>query len=508
MAKSGRSSGLLLVVLALLVAGAAGGYFYWKGKQPKPFELTTTTVTRGDVRQAITATGDIESVTTIDVSSTISGQIIDLFVDFNTPVKTGQLLARIDPATYQSRLRQAEADLMSTEANNTLVRLNTERIRELRAKNLVSQQELDQGEAQLKQSNAQLQTRQAAVEDAKVNLSRCEIKSPIDGIVLSRNTEKGKTVSASTSAPTLFVIVNDLTKMQINAAVAEADIGSIELGQPVNFTVDAFPGRQFRGTITQIRNLAKANQNVVTYETLIEVRNDDLKLKPGMTANVSIIAAEKRNTLRVSNSALRTRIPEELLPKAPPPAPAAPAKTDAKAASAEGAGDKSAATTAAPAKPMTEEEKRRAMRDLLREASGGVQGRPTPEIIAKAQQLAKERNLDVDFSQMGRGRGGDRGERASGTAAAPVERTVYKLMSNDPKDPKLEPVTIKLGITDGITTEVIEGVNEGDVLVTAAIRPGSAVAQGAPSNNPFTGGGQRGFGGAGGGGGGGRRGGF
>ncbi len=351
----------------------------------------------------------------------------------------------------------------------------------------------------LKQSEAQLQTRQSAVEDANTNLQRCTIYSPIDGIVLARLTDKGRTVSASTSAPTLFTIVNDLTKMQISAAVAEADIGSIEVGQDVTFTVDAFSNRSFRGRVTQVRNAAKVNQSVVSYDTIVEVSNDDLKLKPGMTANVSIVVAQRNGTLRVANSTLRVRVPPEVVLK-----PAA------------SAGDKmaDAAKSAAPA--MSDADRRRVSTEIMQQVGwtpGG--GTPaTPEMIEKATKIAKEKGLEIDFSRfanMGQGRtgGGRRGggtaERA-GTIATVTTRTLYKLNASDPNNKMAEPISVKLGITDGLYTEVIEGLAEGDELVSSVTMPGATAslmqAPGGAAANPFQGG-SRGVGGMGGGGGGG-----
>ena len=497
-----RSSSGLIITLTLLVAAGAGAWYYMRPGADKTPEFSTAKVSRGDVQQVVTATGGLEAVTSVDVSSQISGLIVEINVDYNSPVKKGQILAKLDPATYESRLSSAKAQLANTTANFNLVRLNTERSRTLRTQNLVSQAELDQAEAQLAQSQAQMLIQQAAVETAKVDLARCTIYSPIDGIVIDRIALVGKTVSASTSAPTLFTIANDLAQMQISAAVAEADIGTIEDKQNVNFTVDAYPSRQFRGRISQIRNAPKTQSNVVTYETIIDVRNEDLKLKPGMTANVSIIIAQRTGTLKIGNNALRVRIPENLLP---PPAPVA-------AAPAMGADGKPAPATAAKTdapKPLTDEQRRTAMRDIMRDVgfSFGAGGPPSPEIIAKMEALAKERGLDLDFSRMtGGGRGGGGGGRGGNTPAsnAPVVRTLYKLVGTDPKTQRAEPVQVKLGISDGISTEIIEGVAEGDVLITAVTIPGVAAAPAGQAGAPSALTGNRGFGGGGGGGGGGR----
>ncbi len=463
MAKSGTFAKSLVYVLILGAAGV-GGWFYFKKQAVKPPEVLSTTVNRGEVIQSVTATGDLQAVTSVDVSSQVSGLMVEVLVDFNDEVKIGQVLARLDPATYEARLNQAKADLASTTASNTLTRLNTERIRELRTKNLVSQQELDQAEAQLAQSDASLLTRRSAVADAEVNLARCTILSPIDGIVLDRQTEVGKTVSASLNAPTLFTIVNDLAKMQINAAVAEADIGSIADGQNVNFTVDAFPNRQFRGRVSQIRNLPQSAQSVVVYSTIIDVDNRDLMLKPGMTANVSIIIAQRENALVISNAALRARIPDEFRPPAPS-RPGAPA-------GAAGAGG----------------DAREQMTKLMAEAGFTPgSGPPSAEVMAKVRALAEERGIQLPERTMGGGRGanGGGGTRGSRGGATTNAGTVYRLVESTPA-PKVEAVPVRLGITNGSITEVVEGLNEGDVLATSITIPGAPVSSSSTQmNNPF-----------------------
>ncbi len=451
MAKSGSSKlWLFIVVIAILGAGA---YFYLKRTATPPAEFVTTTITRSDIIQSVTATGDLQPVTTVEISSQISGLIKEVLVDFNSQVKQGDLLARIDPATYEVRLNSARAQLANTRANHTLVKLNTERTRALRAKELVSQQELDQAEAQLTQAEAQLQIQQASVQTAEVDLARCNLYAPIDGIVMDRLADVGKTVAASLNAPKLFSLAADLTKMQIEADVAEGDIGSVELGQTVNFSVDAYPNRQFRGRVSQIRNSPVIVQNVVTYVTIIDVTNDDLKLKPGMTANVSVITARKEDVLRIANSALRVRIPEKLLPAKPEAADAP--------------------------KPATREQ----IQQLMTEA-GASQGsrRMSPEVRARLLQLAKERNLELP-SRLTRG-----GDDENGGV---ITRTVYKL-AGTANAPKVIPVTIKTGITDGSATEIIEGLEPGDTLITSVSQPGAKPASGAAAaSNPFSGGGPR-----------------
>ncbi len=523
MAKS-KSYGGLIVLLLVLGAAGGGGWYYFRGKAEVKPEFQTTKVGRGDIIQSVTATGDLQPVVTVDIGAQVSGQIKEVLVDFNSIVKAGDVLARIDESTPVQRLKQAEADLESTKATNKLQQLNVERTRELFSKKLVSQQELDNVEAQLAQSNATLLTRNAAVANAKLDLERTVITAPIDGMVLDRKTDKGRTVNASMNAPTLFTLVQNLTRMQINAAVAEADIGSIAEGQEVKFSVDAFPNVPFRGTVRQVRNAATANQSVVSYATIIDVNNDDLKLKPGMTANVSIIVQQKLGVLRVENGALRVRLPQELLPKAPaaaaPAAAGAASATVAKSGEKKGAEKAGAPATGTPA-TMTDDERMRLTMEVIREVGFERGTPPSPDQIAKAKQLAKDKGLDPDLvaARMampgGRGKrgdgGGGGGSRGSfgggggrpGGAGGSGERgfnntiftrTIYKLVDPAAAEKKVEPVTAKLGISDGFYTEVLEGLTEGDTVVKGVTLPGAApvlAGQAGPSN-PFSGGSSRG----------------
>ena len=461
MAKS-RIFGTLIGATAVVGAAAVGWYFLGNRAGPPP-QLTSVAISRGDITQGVTATGTVQAVTVVDVSSQISGLISEVLVDYNARVKQGDVLARIDPATYDSRVRQAEAQLANTRANYNLVRLNAERVRNLHDKNLVSAQELDQSEAQFAQSEAQLQIQNAAVENSKVDLSRCTIYAPIDGIVIDRLAEVGRTVAASLNAPTLFTIVNDLSKMQIAASVAEADIGSIVNGQDVQFTVDAYPTRQFRGRVSQVRNSPKTEQSVVVYATIIDVDNTDGALKPGMTANVTIVIARRNGALRLPNAALRLRAPEELLTGAPPPEQPA----------AAGATETAAQTPSAP-RQRGSGEGREGMRQLFQEAgiSFGA-GPPAPEALAKLRELAAERGIELPERF-----------RAAPAADAIVSRVVYRA-AGTPDKPKLEPVRVKLGISDGSATEIVEGLAEGDKIVTAVA--GASTTATRPAANPFSG---------------------
>ena len=496
MAKS-KSYGGLIVLLLVVAAGAGGAWYYFRTKGEVKPEFQTTKVSRGDITQVVTATGDLQPVVTVDIGAQVSGQIKEVLVDFNSKVKAGDVLAKIDESTPTQRLRQAEADLKSAEANNQLLQINAQRTKELAEKNLVSQQEVDSVTAQLAQSNATMLTRKAAVENAKLDLERTVITAPIDGMVLDRKTDKGRTVNASMNAPTLFTLVNDLTKMQINAAVAEADVGLIAEGQPVKFTVDAFPNVNFTGTVRMVRNAATTNQSVVSYATIIDVNNEDLKLKPGMTANVSIIVQQRPGVVRVANGALRVRVPPELLPKS--------------AASAGAGGN-----VAKSGSNMTDDERMRAVVEVMR-ASGYERGTPaSPDQIEKAKVLAKEKGLDPDMvaarmaTPGGRKRGEGGGDRGGGSrgggrgASGPggsgergfnntiVTRTLYRIADPAAVEKKLEPVSVRLGVSDGFSTEVLDGLHEGDTIVTGVTLPGATpVAQGPGGmNNPFQSGGR------------------
>ncbi|HVZ63280.1 MAG TPA: efflux RND transporter periplasmic adaptor subunit [Lacunisphaera sp.] len=494
MASSGRSYVKYLILLAVLAAGAVGYIYYRRTEaEAKAPEFTTTTVSRGDITQVVTATGTLDAVLSVDVGSQISGQIKELFADFNTPVKEGQKLVEIDPATYQQRVRQAEADLGSAEANYTLNELNAKRTQDLFDKKLVTAQDNDQAQAQLKQAKSTLQTKQAALDNAKVDLSRCTIFSPIDGVVISKQTEVGKTVAASMNVPVLFTIANDLAKMQITAAVAEADIGAVEVGQSVTFTADAFPNRTFHGTVTQVRNAPKTVSNVVTYDTIISVENRDLKLRPGMTANVSIIVQERPNALKVANAALRVRIPEGLEVRRP----AQEAKAGAPATAAgqgerrRGGGEGGGGSRAGGGgggggmrgffANLTPEQ-----REKLRAINAEVgvdyrSGPPTPEQREQIRKLMVERGVITaeQAAEMG-------GGRAGGTNAV-VTRTVYRLPGGN-ANAVPEAVSVKVGITDGLASEIVDGVKEGDVLVTSVTLPNGGTAAPGRPNNPFSGG--------------------
>ena len=271
----------------------------------------TVAVTRGPITQAVTATGTLNPVQNVQVGSQVSGNIQELFADFNSIVKAGQVIAQIDPVVFQANVNQAKGDLDNAQAALELARLNAARTQALVAKQNSAQSDLDQATANLHQAEANVKIKEGALEKAQADLDHCTITSPIDGMVISRNVDVGQTVAASLQAPVIFQIANDLTKMQIDANVAEADVGGVAVDQDVDFTVDAFPTQTFHGKVVQVRNAPITVQNVVTYDTVIGVTNPDLKLKPGMTANVSIISAHKDDVLKIPNGALRFRMPDE-----------------------------------------------------------------------------------------------------------------------------------------------------------------------------------------------------
>ena len=308
---------LILIVIALAV------YFSF-GNKEQEVDYRTEKAVRGDIVETVTATGTVNAVTTVLVGTQVSGTIKDIYVDFNSPVKKGQLIARIDPATFEAEVAQARANLLAAKANlekseATLVdtKRTMERNRELLSKNLIAQSDLDTAEtnyetskAQVSVSKSQVAQTEAALKVAETNLGYTKIISPVDGVVISRNVDVGQTVAASFQTPTLFTIAEDLTKMQIDASVDEADIGRVASGQDVEFTVDSYPDITFHGNVSQVRNAPISVENVVTYDVVIKVDNPELKLKPGMTANVSIILMKKSGVLKIPNAALRLNLTE------------------------------------------------------------------------------------------------------------------------------------------------------------------------------------------------------
>jgi HlyD family secretion protein len=323
MSARGRRGAGRLAWLALVAAGLAAGAVAWSCAQREDAAgaYLTEAADRGEIAATVLATGIVEPVTTVQVGTYVSGPIRELFVDFNSPVTKGQLVAKIDPAPFEVKVRQAEANLANARASLEkaraalrLARLTLDRNRELRGRELISQGELDASESQHAQARAQLaleeagvQQAEAALEEARINLAYTDIRSPVDGVVVSRSVDVGQTVAASFQTPTLFQIAQDLGKMQVRANVSESDIGYVREAQAASFGVDAWPGRVFEGRVVQVRNAPVTVQNVVTYDVVIEVENPDHALKPGMTATVTIVADRREDALRVPLRALRFR---------------------------------------------------------------------------------------------------------------------------------------------------------------------------------------------------------
>jgi len=324
-----------LWLLAVVVSGAGLG---WYLNQPGAsiLDYETVLVSRGNLTQVVTASGQLNPVVKVEVGSQISGIIEKLFVDFNSQVKEGQLIAQLDPATYEANLIQAQGNLANVNAGLELAQLGADRAKALQDDKLSAKADFERAMADLHQAEAAVKISEGALKKTQVDLARCAIYAPVDGIVISRNVNVGQTVAASLSAPTLFLIANDLSKMQIEADVAEADIGLVGVGQDVEFTVDAFPGQTFSGKVTQVRNAPKIEVGVVTYVTIIEVKNPELKLKPGMTANVTVIVARRDNALRIPSAALRFRPPKASEAK----------KSEPHAAVAEAKGEKKSGSSA------------------------------------------------------------------------------------------------------------------------------------------------------------------
>lgn len=310
------------ILIGVLIAAALGSaaFFLFKGNKDE-MNFKTEKVAKGDIVSSITASGAVNAVTTVLVGTQVSGTIKNIYVDFNSVVKQGQLIAQIDPAIFEAQVEQAKANLLSAKANvekANVALADTQRTlkrqKELFAKNLIAMSDVDAaGTAhdaavtQVSAAKAQMAQTEAALKITETNLRYTKIVSPVNGTVVSRNVDTGQTVAASFQTPTLFNIAQDLTKMQVNSSVAEADIGKIQIGQPVEFTVDAYPDSPFKGSVSEIRNAPVTVQNVVTYDVVVKVDNPELKLKPGMTANVSIIVSSKSDVLRIPNAALRFR---------------------------------------------------------------------------------------------------------------------------------------------------------------------------------------------------------
>jgi HlyD family secretion protein len=481
---------ILVLIIAAVVAVAA---FTIRDKE-KP-QYFTSTVSKGDISDVVEATGTINAVTTVQVGSQVSGTIMNLYADFNSRVKKGQIIAKLDPSLFQGALSQAEADLANAKANVASAQANYakakaaalqakqdyDRTAGLTQQGVMSQQQLDAAkasydaavaqvdanDASTSQAKAQVLQKQAAVQVARTNVDHCTIMAPIDGTVVARSVDVGQTVAASLQAPTLFTIAQDLTKMQVYAKTDESDVGQMRTGQNVSFKVDAFPKDTFRGQVSQVRMNATTVQNVVTYDTIIDFANTDMRLFPGMTAYVSIPVAEVSNVVRVPNGALRYK-PDD----------------------AQALLEKNGMTGG-------------------QGGRGGQQGPGNQTANANGGAAAGGGGTGDGGGNRRRGggaaganaaTGGDTGQPGGG--AAPVAHreqkqdvaTVWKLLP----DKTLQPVRVKLGITDHTVSEVVQvlrgELKEGDALVI-----GASASKAASGSAPRPGMAPGGAGGAGGG---------
>lgn len=481
-----KSSGGWKWALVLLVVGAAGGGYYWYTTRSvhSTVDYKTAALSRGDIVQSVTANGQLTPVMSVQVGSQISGIIKDIKVDFNSQVTSNQVIAQIDPSTYQQNIAQAEADLASAMAALEFAQLSSKRALELRKNELISTSELEKAQVDLHQAEAVVKMREAALNKNKVDLERTTIYAPIDGVVISRNIDVGQTVAVSFNSPTLFLIANDLRNMRIEAMVSEADVGGLAVGQKVNFTVDAFVNRQFQGKITQVRYAPITNQNVVSYISIVEVNNDDLKLRPGMTANATIVTAERLNVPRVPNAALRFRPPESAAAKGA-------TNATAKAGSASATNQAPIATSGPyaglPTPPWAADGRR-----PTPEERDKWEATLTPEQREQARQIRERmRQRMAEGGTGGGGPGAGAGSRLPrNNPEGPATRTIYVLeknLANGKEVPVLKPVTVKTGIADASYTEILEGLKEGDVVITGVNLPATAVAARPGGSSPFGG---------------------
>ena len=317
----------LAVLIGLVVLAAAAVAYYRSTRTDGLPAVVTAMVTRGDIVETVDATGTLEALTTVQVGTQVSGTIKALYADFNSRVRRGQVIARLEPSLFETQVEQARASLARLEAEAQRAAAQRDdaerklaRARQLADQQLIPAMDLEAAEMTLRQAEASVDAAEAQIAQARASLHQSEvnrahtvISAPIDGIVISRNVDVGQTVAASMQAPTLFVLARDLTAMQVNASIAESDIGRIEPGQIVTFRVDAYPGDLFQGLVSQVRLEPVVEQNVVSYVTTIDVPNLDLRLKPGMTANVTVEIARAADVLRVPNAALRVRPSDEAL---------------------------------------------------------------------------------------------------------------------------------------------------------------------------------------------------
>lgn len=422
------------VIAGVAVLAGLGLWYFLRGDASgqQAGKYKSAVIDRGDVAMTVTATGTISAVTTVQVGSQVSGIIAALYADFNTPVTKGQLVAELDPTSFEAAVAQRRADVAQSEVRLRNARTQMLRQEQLLAKQLVAQADYDLAKADFDALEAQISQVKAALLQAQTNLAYTKIRSPIDGVVVDRQYDIGQTVAASFQAPTLFTIAQDLTKMQVQADVDQSDIGRIRVGQSARFTVDAYPDEEFVGAITQVRLNATVNQNVVTYPVIVGVENAELKLRPKMTADLSVEVDRVKDVLRVPNAALRFRPSEE----------------GAAGASSGGTGGRSAAGGDGANR-------------------GAASAPPGGGFAGAAQGLAAGR------------RGGDGEKKEKGW------QTVYRLGEGG----SLVPVPVRTGLSDGKFSEVLAGeLAAGDNIVVGLT---TSKAGATPGASPLGQGGRR-----------------
>jgi HlyD family secretion protein len=513
MSQSSRSKSFFplrkVAVAAVVVAALAAGGYYWSKHKAADAAggFRTETVQRGDIRVAISATGTLSAITTVTVGSQISGQVTDVLVDFNSPVKKGDILARIDPSTYQAQLEQGNAQIASAraqlaQAQATLRNASADfqRKSDLAAQKLIARSDLDlsrtardQAQAQVNSAQALIRQQSAALKTTEVNISRAVIRSPVDGVVLTRTIDPGQTVAASFSAPVLFTIAEDLSKMKIELAVDESDIGQVREGQTVSFTADAFPNRQFAGVVKQVRMAATTTNNVVTYAVVVSVDNSDGTLLPGLTVNAQIEVSKRDGVLKVGNAALRFK-PADGSPLADLKPEGASGASGAAGNGGRGAGigedlqaltgtlalsaEQKAAFDAA-----LEEMQRKQAERAAQAQSGSPQQGTGSRLFGGAGMGGPRRSGGGDANMMAqmRARMRDRmnqqfsafvatlddAQRGKWNAGVDAQINAKRVMAYKLVNGKPQAVMIKLGASDGTATEVSgRSIQEGDTLIS------------------------------------------
>lgn len=485
---------LLLGIAVVAILG--GGAWWWTARKGEAADSAyrTATIERGDIRVAISATGTLSAISTVTVGSQISGQVTDVLVDYNSEVKKGEVLARIDPSTYEAQIEQgnaqianAQASLKQAQATLANAELDYTRKADLGRQKLVAQSDVDLARAARDQARAQVNAAQASIrqqtastQTTRVNLDRTVIRSPVDGVVLTRTIEPGQTVAASLQAPELFTIAEDLSKMKIELAVDEADIGQVKVGQAVSFTVDAFSDRQFRGEVQQVRLSATTTSNVVTYPVVVSVDNSDGTLLPGLTVNAEIEVSKRDNILKVSNAALRYK------PTGEQAAAGATAQAAAQGGQNRGGGISDDLVRVAGALQLKAEqqaafdtalaamrERQAARMAQAQQGGGSMFGRPGGgqraggnagggAMQAQMRQRMADR-MQQDFAPFRATLDPAQQQRWDGelrTLLGAKRAPIYKLADGTP-----EMVQVRVGASDGTSTEVSGPVKEGDVVV-------------------------------------------